>query len=360
MLLVALPSLLVSFIVSLFNIIEMSYDEFDGYTSFGRVTNAMPDIGRLITFPAAVLALIFWRKLQISTRLIYIGWTLSLILSVWPTVIPADVLVKDKFKSTSFQDAAIIIRVLYGLQYLIRILPLILTLPFGSIKGSLRTRGLLPYSSLAGFIVVLIAPSLSILMVAAMMLLIQIAGNGLLIASATCLTLNPLLDLVNHRLYTNATSEVDEKRLDQAQRITGLTSLLRIILMAAWAFTYDKNNLVIIGNKEATQSDEALVLIGYSEGAQIIFQSIGFNLFTTILVADRVLHLSVENWQNTMQRQKIYLDADRINNELHRVLVGKDFSTEFKDDDEKQSSEGDAATMQNATMTHDVESVVST
>jgi hypothetical protein len=71
----------------------------------------------------------------------------------------------------------------------------------------------------------------------------------------------------------------------------------------------------------------------------LIFQSIGFSLFTTVVVADRILHQTVEDWQSTMMRREIYQDADDTNDELfHLVVESKCLSKEESEDQEKEVS----------------------
>jgi len=336
MLCAALPSVLLSSILAFLRVVELSADETEIilYNTFGRIVNAMPDIAQIINFPAVVLVVLFWRNLNKSKLVVSAGWCLSLILPLWPTLIPADALFKDEFDSTMFGDGlGLFYRALAGLEYLIRILPIILTLPFGSIKGALRIRGLLPYSSLAGFSIVQTAPYLSVLLFAALMLLIQIAGNGLLIVGALLLTLSPMLYLFNADLYTNAKSEEDEDKLDRAQRKTGLISLLGILLIVIWAFTYEQTEesrdeegnqiqikIHVVG--DPTELD-TFPFISYSDVAMFVFQAIGLNLFTTVMVADRILHQSVENWHSTMLRRLVYESADVTNEEFHQLVVKK-------------------------------------
>jgi hypothetical protein len=129
------------------------------------------------------------------------------------------------------------LRLVLGIGYTLQLVPLLVTVPSGLLRGSLRIRGLLPESSLAGWFIVIVAPLQPLMIFAVLVLLSQLFGDVLLLIGTILLLTVPMLYSFNGRLYTgNLTPEQDVELL-WVQQIVGLMSLLGMVLIASWALT---------------------------------------------------------------------------------------------------------------------------
>lgn len=362
-LITAIPSLVFSAVLGLVSISRISSDGiyYEGRNAFGRFAAALPELTSTILLISAVLSLYWWRNTQRSIRLVGWAWVLALIIPLLPGFIPTDNFYEKE--SGTEDDVLGLLRQFGGaVMFAVQLLPLIISIPQGVIQGSLRVRGLLPSLSLAGWLIVFTAPFLSMLMFAGLLQLIQLAGDGLLVTGAVLLSGSPTLYVVHRKLYTHATTKEENIKLDRAQLAIGLSRLLGLLLVLSWAFTYEKYGIRIIGDQsdngdfivvpdvappapgldgginvevEGVSAQGTFVLLPWTTGIRLFFESFGRTFLTILVVADAVLNMTLVDWKSSLERHTENNDTQK--KELYKLMV---VSADKKDKEEDEEEEG--------------------
>lgn len=137
-------------------------------------------------------------------------------------------------------------------------------------------------SSLSSWILVISAPFYSLLILMSLVVVIQLAGDAVLVIGASLLTLSPWTYVVFRQLYVSSLSENEEKKLDRVQRGAGLSNLAAYILVFVWALLTD----VIRDFGITYWSVITLVLRGFGNG-----------LVSSIVFCDAFFRMTVTNWK---------------------------------------------------------------
>jgi hypothetical protein len=317
MLLVALPFLLLTSIFEWIGIATYATesDPDDIFKDGTVVVNIIARLGSTVLCIAVILALRQWSQWH-STRILKIGWAIGFALPFLPALVPFEFFLTSDFNdelNSSAENKAILftakitLAIIYGFQ----LFPVLVTLPSGITRASLRIRGLLPEALLSSWILIIIAPFQSVVFLMAVILLIQVAGNWILVTGTLCLMCAPWIYVFRRRLYVCAPTDETEKQLGKTQRIIGLISRLGFILLLVWALV---TSVVLPGanedgttvNKDGTpvvQEIKVVGLVSYTSLLTLIFSVIGRNLSTTVVFSDALLSMTVTNWREDKARR---------------------------------------------------------
>jgi len=157
-------------------------------------------------------------------------------------------------------------------------------------KGSLRIRGLLPESHLSSWVLTTTAPCVSIAMLAASILVIQILGDLILMFGVLFLCLSPWMYVFQRGLYVKASTEEGEKKVDRNQMMMLVMNLLGLVFCVTWACL----------PKERALGKEFQNLLGEQKAttfAQFILEVWGRGLATTVVFTDILLRMTISNWR---------------------------------------------------------------
>lgn len=244
-------------------------------------------------FGFTIAAFVVWNKWRLSARLLKIGWGCSFILPLVPAIFPLEHIftkeIVSAFKNGTPEEQAFFqtYKVIVAVAYMFNILPVVVSLPGGTMRAALRIRALLPESSLSSWILVISSPFYSVLILMALVVILQLAGNFLLILGSLLLTINPWVYVVFRRLLVTVSTEESEKRLDLLQRCIGLSNLVGFVLIIIY----------IISSSEITE---------YINTAGVVrFALVGFSrtIITTVLFGDVFLRMSITNWKRDGERR---------------------------------------------------------
>ena len=236
----------------------------------GTFIHSLPNIASFILLVAVFAAIGLptekfrvWPKWKLSSTILQIGFIISFILPLIPAIIPlkyltkssgdafiaADDLANDQLSVSELQEAytsdvksqilGAAIENNPGIQNFVAALPVLLSFPTSLIAGSLRIRGLLPDSSLSSWILTTSAPFLSIVVLAAAIIIIQVVGDLTLMFGVFFQCITPWMYVFRRGLYVKAPSEGGEKKIDRNQQIILIMKLLSLALYISWAFTND-------------------------------------------------------------------------------------------------------------------------
>jgi len=269
-------------------------------TDKGNFVYNLPNIANFVLLIAVLGAIGYprgklrmWPKWRMSSKIIRVGFIVSFILPIIPAIIPLRYLASDSYQVAAFafddndsipeillksQNAHSTIRV--GIDNFISTLPVLISFPSALLAGSLRIRGLLPDSSLSSWILTTTAPFISIVILAAAILIIQFVGDATLMLGVFFRCAAPWLYVVRRGLYVKEASEEREKKVNFNQTIILISNLIGLGLIIYWMFTQD-----FLKSEEATNY------------AKFILEVWGRVLATTVVFTDMLLRMTLTNWK---------------------------------------------------------------
>lgn len=272
LLMISLPSILFS---AVFDIIEfVQVVDFSGFSGLGILAYITPPFTTTGFFIAMCFSTIFWNRFKLSANICTYSWLFSLIAPIWPALLPIEMLFEDEALESITQEDLYLIKVTVGVWYSLLIIPLVVTIPSGMVRGSVRIRGLLPESSLAGWFIVLVTPMIPVMTFVAFILVAQIAGDVKLVVGVAFLLVSPLLFIIRRKLYTEAITEEQDRSLDWNQRTMGLLSLIGILLIGVWVV-------------------QSGYFPSFASAGKFVCEFIGRSLTSTLVFADAVYRMSV-------------------------------------------------------------------
>lgn len=137
-------------------------------------------------------AMHLWARPVVSMRSLRFGWLASFVLPLIPALFPLEMLFKQglleqleeeyvkEYGQEAYNLFIFATKLTLALAYAIQLLPVVITFPGGAVRGALKILGLLPQSTLPGWILVVASPFYSLLVCVALVIVIQVAGNGTL------------------------------------------------------------------------------------------------------------------------------------------------------------------------------------
>jgi hypothetical protein len=255
----------------------------------GSFVLRVPYFSSLFLFVALLLCVVWWNQWRRTRTIVRIGWSLSFFLPFLPALFPLESLLKKDYLLYYRQnDMLLVYKFGMALSYVFVVLPLIITFPGGAVRAAIRLRGLLPQSSLSSWILVISAPFYSLIILLSLVVVIQLAGNWLLVLGAVILTVNPWIYVVFRRLYV--TSGIDDKleaRVDVVQKVAGLSSMVGFVMVLVWALSSG-----VIGS-----------IFSVGQLVTFLFRGFGNGLVTSIVFCDSFLRMTVSNWRNDRDRR---------------------------------------------------------
>lgn len=228
-------------LTALLSLLGLAFESWEFSNGLGVLALLSQYISPVVLAVAVWVAFFFWlRKPFTSMRSLSYGWLTSLVMALWPLVVPAEYFIAGGLDFGINDDqvealAEFSTRAYLALHYVIAVFPVIVTVPSGIIRGSLRIRGLLPECSLAGWLIVITSPLYPLIVLMAVVLVSQLLGNFLLVAGAAFFMAAPSLYVFRSKLYTKpklTDQEISQVNLNQ--RIIGGLTTVGLILIAVW------------------------------------------------------------------------------------------------------------------------------
>jgi len=302
---VVLPVVALSALLALIDFKDVTSEEPIGdtgamleYTGLGVLAQVLPLLGPPVLALGLFLAFRSWSDLRRSARVLTICWLTSIVLPVLPAVMPADWLVNDEplrqlFPSQDVDAFLAGLRLQVGIAYMVTLLPVLVTVPGGVVRGSARVKGLLPATMLPGFFLITTAPFYSLIVIVALVLLIQLSGNVLLVLGALVLAASPWVYVQQRRHYLGPVMDDESSAaLDKAQRIYGVLTLAGVGAIVLWAITAEVNGVPVLGS-----GDEAV--FDYVTATRSVAEVLARSYATTVVFAHIFLTLTVSSWRTS-------------------------------------------------------------
>ncbi len=290
LLLVATPITLLSGGLAVWDL--LTDDDIDGLTTLGVIAHVVPSIAVLVLMATTVAAALTWRRLRRSARIVQTGWAISLFVPVAVALVPVHWLFDESRMNRFGPDTELGVRLLTSVTYAVSLVPILLSFPSGVVRGAARIKSLLPMSTLAGWVLVILTPIYAFFFVVALIVVEQVGGNSLLLVGIALLTASPFVHVFAARLYVlPLTTDGLVRRLATVQRWAGLLTVSGAVLIVVWALTARFADSPIVGSA----GDDAL--IDHNTAVLGSLELIGRVLITTAVFSHLLLQMTEASWR---------------------------------------------------------------
>jgi hypothetical protein len=323
-LLVSFPILVLGVVLSFIAAAKQNSDD-SSLTGIGKLVEWLPSIALLLV-PLGVLIVIGrWTELRSTSRALIICWALSIVVPLAAALLPIDVLIDvDSLKAQAtsadqLQEIEAIIftgRISLAINYALTLLPVIITIPAGVIKGAGRVKFLFPAAALPGWFLVAVAPFYSLFLIVVFVLIDQIVGNVLLILGVGLLAFSPWLFVIKRRVYGRSMSIAEARQeLPKAGRLGGLLTLGAFALIIIYLLTAKvaPSNMRVIGTDDKKSVFTVLQVL------RTAVEVFGRNLVTSVVFCMIFLSMVFAEWRATQaMRPEVRAEHDMEMNALRR------------------------------------------
>ena len=261
-------------------------------------------LGALFVLPlTAWLAARAWDQHRRSRTILLRGWLVAFLTPLLLALIPFSWRI-DLSGARGDTNAIAQVNNLLGLvgaiSVYVTLMPAVLSLIPGVLRGCLRIKALIPQSVLPGLFLVAATPLYVLLFLVIFTTVNQVAGNMLLILGVLALLGAPLLYLINARTFTRPLhTEEEVARIGVVQKTVLVIIAIGVALIVLYAFTAELMGKSLIGTSEMTS-----IMRPWSPSLiQFPIEYIVRSLFTTVLVADLFMLMNLQLWRHTKEFQ---------------------------------------------------------
>lgn len=253
----------------------------------------------LYSVPLATLAALFcWTRLKLSYRILVAGWCVGsfvpMLIAMCPWSWWGYELTETEAGWNPFEHVE---RLTEGIkdavEYLITLLPIVVSLIPGAQRACLRIKTLLPAAMLPGWFVVSAAPIYSLLLLVVFVAVNQIADNTLFLAGMFLLLAAPLVFLIRSDVLTRPlVSESDYFQLRLTRMLVSGITAGGGILLVIYLTTQQVMGVHLVG-----VDDKAL--LHPIDLFEYFLEIIGRSLFITVLCSDAFMRMNMASWKHT-------------------------------------------------------------
>lgn len=298
-LLVILPALAFAGVLAL---VTAAGVETAGLTGLGVLLTWLPAITVWAAPIGALVGLRDWTHPERGSRPVLIGWAISVIAPILVALVPlegwidvgaleqeADV----RFGVGSGESLVTSFRVSLAIGYAATLLPTVVSVPSGVLRGASRIKALLPHAPMPGWFLVAVSPFAGLLLLVAFVLLLQLAGTGLLTVAVALLTAAPLQYLFWRRAWTDTTGSLEAvAQRSSASRVGTACVAGGLLFLVIWALTAEVIGLSVVGS-----GDEAL--LSWLDGIRTLVEVGARGLLAGVVFAHLFLRMSIRQWRDT-------------------------------------------------------------
>jgi hypothetical protein len=205
---------------------------------------------------------------------------------------------------------------LEGIQYLLMLLPTVLSLIPGANKSCLRLKTLLPESLLPGWFIVVASALYSLFVLVVFVAVDQVTSQPLILGGLFLFMLASLIPALRPSVFTSPLlTEDDYRRFKNVTRVVGLVTLCAGVLFGIFIFTREIYGYRVIG------IDPAKSLIRPIDLVEFLFQFISKSLFVTLLGAELFMRMNLTAWKKglALASSERGPEADRVMESLEKV-----------------------------------------
>ena len=243
-LMVALPVLVLTVVLQVWDAVHTDTSNF---TALGTLCVWLPPIGLLLVPLGVLHGLHRWTEVRGTSTILVAVWGLSIVLPLLTALVPIDLVLdvdglRAQVAGTGaeqvLEQAIQAGRLALAINYALALLPVVVSVPGGVLKGAQRVKSLFPTTALPGWFLVAVAPFYSMFVIVVFVMIDQLVGNPALLLAVGLFAATPMLFVVHRRHYTRAmTAEQARRELGRASRIGGVLTLAGIAFVLVFVFT---------------------------------------------------------------------------------------------------------------------------
>lgn len=301
-LLVAFPILLLSAVLGFIDAADV--DTSQNFTGFGKLWPYLPAIALLFGPLGALRVVATWTEMRRNTRFLIVCWVLSIAIPLLVALFPLEFIVDVATARGSFVaqggdvktfDAEILsLKTALAVAYALTLLPVVVTIPGGVLKGAARIKSLFPAAALPGWFLVAVAPFYSLFTIVVFVLIDQIIGDAVLLLGVGLLAFSPWLFVIFRKTYGRPLSTAEAAtELPKASRFGGLLFAGGLVLIAVFLFHSQVGQMDMIG------SDDKKAFFTYLQVGQTLIEVFGRMLVTTVVFSAIVLSMVFAEWRTS-------------------------------------------------------------
>lgn len=246
---------------------------------------------------AALLALFLGNRLRASYRVLVAGFLFSFFMPIilalcpwswWGYVEPVLSPGADPGKFILNEAEGL----LEGVSTVALLLPAVLSLVPGVVKGCLRVKSLVPQSLLPGWLIVMAAPLYGLFLLAIFVALDQFIGQPFILAGFGLVTASSLVYALWPGAFTRPLLEPEDyRRMKRVQMVVGLLTAAGGLLLLGYIVTREFMGVHLLG------TDPKTALMRPIEVVQYLLEIISRSMFVTALSADLFLRANLTSWK---------------------------------------------------------------
>ncbi|MDT4925310.1 MAG: hypothetical protein QOG01_3023 [Pseudonocardiales bacterium] len=318
-LLVALPFLILSVILSFW---DAGHTDTSGLSGIGTLVNWLPSIALAVVPIGALRAITRWTELRRTSKVLVACWLASIVIPLVVALIPLDYLVDlDALRAgdpTGAESTIQGLRLILAIGYALTLLPVVVSVPGGVLKGAARVKSLFPSSSLPGWFLVAVAPFYSMFTIVMFVLIDQLLGNGLLLLGVALLAFGPWLFVIYRKVYARPLSLAEAKtELARASRLGGVFFLSGLFFVVIFLFTQTVSGQDLLG------ADENKSIFTYVQILETLAEVVSRSIVATVVFCTIFLQMVFADWQSMYgMRADIRREHDTEMMALERYVRG--------------------------------------
>lgn len=296
-LLVALPVLLLSAILSFSSAADTNTTNLSG---LGVLVNWLPSVALLFVPLGCAVVLMRWTELRRSSRLLLTCWMISIVVPMVVALVPLDLIIdQDLLAQARANDMTGEVgaqlqagRIALAISYATALLPVVLSVPGGMLKGASRVKSLFPSSALPGWFLVAIAPFYSMFTIVVFVLVDQLAGNALLVIGVGLLAFSPWLFVIYRKVYARPLSLAEAKgELARASRLGGFVTWGAVFFIVVYLFTGTVDNRDVLGSGSPDS------VFAYLDVARTVVEVLARGIVAAVVFSTIFLSMIFSEWQ---------------------------------------------------------------
>lgn len=285
--------------------VSSSGEEISNYTTLGKATLISQRIAPFCSLLVILIAAWFWTVYSKSRNVLVPGWLLTLLLSLWPMLVPLTYLLDESNLSEN---------ALLSAGYAVQVMPTWLSITAGMMVGFKRVFAFSP-SPLSGAMVVLSAIFAIIIPFTALSMVVQMLGDYLLVSGVSFLVISPVVIVIGTSHFTDSNHGIksfgSSDYMQKCNRFFLASDFCRavgLVLVLAWTIKIVLWAKKTAGVTDAEQDMVARYILNLMDTKNLVgmvFEFIGGMLFNAVLWTDIAVHVS-RNDSAKMQK----LDSD--------------------------------------------------
>jgi len=266
--------------------------------TFEKFTDIMESAPLYVLAVMALMALFVGNNLRLSYKFLVAGFLFGFLLPMAIAVCPWSWFGEKEVSYSLAKDPVNFLKdfaegLMEGGHYLVMLLPTVLSLVPGVLKGCMKVKNLLPQSLLPGWFVVMAAPLYGLFLLVIFIAVDQVTAEPLILAGLGLVVLAHFVYVFRAEAFTAPLlGEADQKRLKSAMlTVTAITAAGGILLLT-FLLTRQVMGVHLFGTDPKKALMQPLDLVEYA------LEFVARSMFMTALSVDLFMRMNLAAWRH--------------------------------------------------------------